>query len=162
MDVPLEQMSKMSISPHYWGIHTSLYSSLPLEAVKQLERAIWFKISGLTNEARAIFDNELKSFAAVPVVAIEHADLELEAGKWGRAWRILNSKLLQLREAKEGLESPEHRLMLLTWAMLGTRHQGDVTSSAIEIERTQHWLAGVPVADYTDIQVRQLSQNPQT
>ncbi|EXK40610.1 hypothetical protein FOMG_07396 [Fusarium oxysporum f. sp. melonis 26406] len=152
MDVPLEQMSEMSISPHYWGIHTSLYSSLPLEAVKQLERAIWLKMSGLANEARAIFDNELKSFAAVPVVAIEHADLELEAGKWGRAWRILNSKLLQLREAKEGLESPEHRLMLLTWAMLGTRHQGDVTSSAIEIERTQHWLAGVPVADYTDIQ----------
>ncbi|KAF5724400.1 hypothetical protein FMUND_857 [Fusarium mundagurra] len=152
MDVPLEQMSEMAISPHYWGIYTSLYSSLPPEAVKQLERAIWLKMSGLANEARAIFDNELRSFAAVPVVAIEHADLELEAGKWGRAWRILDSELLKLREAKEDLESPEHRLMALTWAMLGTRHRGDVTSSAIEIERTQHWLAGVPVADYTDIQ----------
>ncbi|KAI1017296.1 hypothetical protein LB505_001904 [Fusarium chuoi] len=152
MDVPLEQMSEMSISPHYWGIYTSLYSSLPPEAVKQLERAIWLKMSGLANEARAIFDNELGSFAAVPVVAIEHADLELEAGRWGRAWQILDSKLSQLRETKEDLESPEHRLMALTWAMLGTRHRGDVTSPAIEIERTQHWLAGVPVEEYTDIQ----------
>ncbi|QGI65071.1 hypothetical protein CEK26_009024 [Fusarium fujikuroi] len=152
MDVSLEQLSEMSISPRYWGIYTSLYSSLPPEAVKQLERAIWLKMSGLANEARAIFGNELGSFAAVPVVAIEHADLELEAGKWGRAWGILNSELLRLREAKEDLESPEHRLMLLTWAMLGTRHRGDVTSSAIEIERTQHWLAGVPVEEYTDIQ----------
>ncbi|KAF4956681.1 hypothetical protein FGADI_3670 [Fusarium gaditjirri] len=152
MDVPLEQISEMTISPHYWGIYTSLYNSLPPEAVEQLERAIWLKMSGLANEARAIFDNELKPFAAVPVVAIEHADLELEVGKWGQAWRILNSELSQLREAKEDLESPEHRLMLLTWAMLGTRHRGDVTSSAIEIERTQHWLAVVPVADYTDIQ----------
>ncbi|KAF5587026.1 hypothetical protein FPCIR_7702 [Fusarium pseudocircinatum] len=152
MDAPLEQMNEMSISPHYWGIYTSLYSSLPPEAVKQLEHAIWLKMSGLANEARAIFDNELRSFAAVPVVAIEHADLELEAGKWGRAWHILDSKLSQLREAKEDFESPEHRLMALTWAMLGTRHRGDVTSSAIEIERTQHWLAGVPVADYNDIQ----------
>ncbi|KAG5748192.1 hypothetical protein H9Q72_014128 [Fusarium xylarioides] len=109
-------------------------------------------MTGFANEARAIFDNELRPFAAVPVIAIEHADLELEAGKWGRAWRILDSKLLQLREAEEDLESPEHRLMALTWAMLGTRHRGDVTSSAIEIERTQHWLAGVPVADYTDVQ----------
>ena len=58
MDAPLERMSEMSISPHYWGIYTSLYSSLPAEAVKQLERAIWLKMSGLTNEARAIFDNE--------------------------------------------------------------------------------------------------------
>ncbi|KAF5561144.1 hypothetical protein FPHYL_6332 [Fusarium phyllophilum] len=152
MDVPLEQMSEMSISPHYWGIYTSLYSSLPPDAVKQLERAIWLKMSGLANEARAIFDNELESFATVPVVAIEHADLELEAGKWGRAWRILDSKLLRLREAKEDLDSPEHRLMALTWAMFGTRHRGDVASSVIEIERTQHWLAGVPVADYTDVQ----------
>ncbi|KAF5544429.1 hypothetical protein FMEXI_6542 [Fusarium mexicanum] len=152
MDVPSEQMSEMSISPHYWGIYTSLYSSLPPEAVKQLERAIWLKMSGLANEARAIFDNELRSFAALPVVAIEHADLELEAGKWGRAWRILNSELLKLREAKEDLESPEHRLMLLTWAMLGTRHRGDVDSSNEEIKRTQHWLDGVPVANYTDIQ----------
>ncbi|KAF5634591.1 hypothetical protein F52700_5784 [Fusarium sp. NRRL 52700] len=152
MDVPLEQMSEMSISSHYWGIYTSLYSSLPPEAVKQLERAIWLKMSGLANEARAIFNNELRPFSAVPVVAIEHADLELEAGKWGRAWSILNSEILKLPEPKEDLQSAEHRLMLLTWAMLGTRHRGDVKSSAIEIERTQHWLARVPVADYTDIQ----------
>ncbi|KAJ4269500.1 hypothetical protein NW762_001160 [Fusarium torreyae] len=152
MITTLERLSEISISPPYWGIHTSLYNSLPPDAIHQLERAIWLKIVGLAEEARATFKNELGPFATVPVVAIEHADLELEAGKWGRAWRILNSKLVQLRDAKEDLDAPEHRLMALTWAMLGTRHRGDVTSSALEIERTQHWLAGVPVVDYTDIQ----------
>lgn len=157
MITALRRLSEVSLSPPYWGIHTSLYSSLPPEAIQQLERAIWLKIAGLAEEARATFENELKPFATVPVVAIEHADLELEAGKWGRAWRILDSKLIQLQDANVDLEAPEHRLMALTWAMLGTRHRGDVTSSALEIERTQHWLADVPVADYTDIQVRQLS-----
>ncbi|RBR23103.1 uncharacterized protein FIESC28_04098 [Fusarium coffeatum] len=152
MVTTLERLSEISISPPYWGIHTSLYSSLPPEAISQLERAIWLKISGLAGEARTTFENELKPFAKVPVVVIEHADFELEAGKWGRAWRILNSRLAQLRDANENLEAPEHRLMALTWAMLGTRHRGDVQSSAQEIERTQHWLAEVPVADYTDIQ----------
>ncbi|KAF9771277.1 hypothetical protein IL306_011091 [Fusarium sp. DS 682] len=153
MITAIERLNEISISPHYWGIHTSLYSSLPPEAIKQLERAIWLKISGRAEEARAIYYNELKSFATVPVVAIEHADLELEAGKWGRAWKILDSGLAQLHEADKDLDAPEHRLMALTWAMLGTRHRGDVTSSAREIERTQHWLAEVPVADYTDIQI---------
>ncbi|KIL84889.1 hypothetical protein FAVG1_11759 [Fusarium avenaceum] len=152
MKTTSERLSEISISPPYWGIHTSLYSSLPPEATQQLERAIWFKISGLAEEARATFENELKPFATVPVVAIEHADLELELGKWGQAWRILNSKLEQLRDANEDLDAPEHRLMALTWAMLGTRHRGDIRSSTREIKRTQHWLAEVPVADYTDIQ----------
>lgn len=143
-------------SPTYWGIHTSLYSSLPPEAVQLLEQAIWLKIAGRAAEARATFEDALKPFAAVPVVAIEHADFELESGKWGRAWRILDSRLTELRDANEDLDTPEHRLMALTWAMLGTRHRGDISSSAKEIERTQHWLAEVHVADYTDIQVRHL------
>jgi hypothetical protein len=107
MIATLEPLSEISISPHYWGIHTSLYSSLPPEAVQQLERAIWLKIAGLAEEARTTFENELKPFARVPVVAIEHADLEFEAGKWGRAWRILDSRLAQLRDANEDGRQPE-------------------------------------------------------
>ncbi|KAH8178995.1 CHAT domain-containing protein [Sarocladium implicatum] len=152
MSVPSSELRKMSISPPYWGIHTSLYGSLPTTAVQDLERAIWLKIAGRSKEAQGIFENELAPYAAVPVVTIEHADFELEAGKWGRAWRILDSRLAQLREAREDLETAEHRLMALTCAMLGTRHRGDVTSSAREIERTQSWLSEVPVTDYTDIQ----------
>ncbi|KFY83696.1 hypothetical protein V498_07884 [Pseudogymnoascus sp. VKM F-4517 (FW-2822)] len=134
------------------GIHTSLYSSLPQEAVQFLEKAIWFKMVGRTDDARAIFGDELKRFEKTPVVAIEHAELEFEAGKWGRAWRILHSRLIDLRKSHEDLDSPEHRLILLTWAMLGTRHRGDLASSAREIERTQVWLGNVPVSDYSDIQ----------
>jgi hypothetical protein len=154
MSVPSSELRKMSISPPYWGIHTSLYGSLPTTAVQDLERAIGLKIAGRSKEVQGIFENELAPYAAVPVVTIEHADFELEAGKWGRAWRILDSRLAQLREAREDLETAEHRLMALTCAMLGTRHRGDVTSSAREIERTQSWLSEVPVTDYTDIQVR--------
>ncbi|KAK0389305.1 hypothetical protein NLU13_2880 [Sarocladium strictum] len=152
MGAILSRLSAMWPSPTYWGIHTSLYSSLPPEAVQLLEQAIWLKIAGRAAEARATFEDALKPFAAVPVVAIEHADFELESGKWGRAWRILDSRLTELRDANEDLDTPEHRLMALTWAMLGTRHRGDISSSAKEIERTQHWLAEVHVADYTDIQ----------
>jgi hypothetical protein len=136
------------------GIHTSLYSSLPQEAVQFLEKAIWFKMVGRTDDARAIFGDELKRFEKTPVVAIEHAELELEAGKWGRAWRILDSRLIDLKKSHEDLDRPEHRLILLTWAMLGTRHRGDLAPSAREIERTQVWLGNVPVSDYSDIQVR--------
>ena len=109
---------------------------------------------GRTDDARAIFGDELKRFEKTPVVAIEHAELELEAGKWGRAWRILDSRLIDLKKFHEDLDSPEHRLILLTWAMLGTRHRGDLASSAREIERTQVWLGNVPVSDYSDVQVR--------
>jgi hypothetical protein len=109
---------------------------------------------GRTDDARAIFGNELKRFERTTVVAIEHAELELEAGKWGRAWRILDSRLIDLKKSHEDLDSSQHRLILLTWAMLGTRHRGDLASSAREIERTQVWLGNVPVSDYSDIQVR--------
>lgn len=138
----------------YRGIHTSLYNSLPQEAVQFLEKAIWLKIIGRTDDARAIFGDKLKQYEEVPVIAIEHAEMELEAGKWGRAWRILNARLIDTKLSYEDLDNPEFRLISLTWAMLGTRHRGDLTSSAREIERTQVWLANIPVSDYSDIQVR--------
>jgi hypothetical protein len=135
------------------GLHTSLYNSLPAEAIQDVERAIWFKMSGRVDDGRAIFNRELKAYRSFPVVIIERADLELEAGRWGAAWKILDSALRDLKEANADLDQPEHRLMALTWAMLGTRHRGDLASAALEIERTQDWLRNVPVADYTDVQV---------
>ncbi|OBT46348.1 hypothetical protein VE00_02777 [Pseudogymnoascus sp. WSF 3629] len=138
--------------PAYRGLYTSLYDSLSAEAVKDVERAIWFKMTGRPDKGRAIFDNDLMAFGNFPVVVIERADLEFETGRWGAAWRILDSKLRELKEANADLDLPEHRLMALTSAMLGARHRGDLASAACEIERTQHWLRDVPVADYTDIQ----------
>lgn len=142
----------MEPSP-YRGIHTSLYHTLPADAVQHLERAIWLKMLGRTSEARAIYHDELGRFRTYPVVITELADLEHESGRWGEAWRILEAGLNDFEGTKPDLYSPEYRLMALTRAMLGTRHRGDVESSAHEVARTQRWLQNVPVGDYTDIQV---------
>jgi hypothetical protein len=73
------------------GLYTSLYDSLPVDAIRYIERAIWYKMSGQGDDARAIFDRELKAYRSFSVVVIERADLELETGRWGAAWRILDS-----------------------------------------------------------------------
>lgn len=138
------------------GLYTSLYESLSPEATQDVERAIWFKISGRADDARAVFDHELNAYRNFPVVIIERADLEIETGRWGAAWRILDSSLREMKEANANLDLPEHRLMALMWAMLGTRHRGDLASAVHEIERTQAWLRDVPVEEYTDVQVQLL------
>ena len=140
-------------SHKHWGIHTSLYRSLPVETIPNIERAIWLKMIGQVNAARAIFSYELKPFMRFPLFTIELADLEQEYGRWGKAWRILDSGLTYAKETGEDIDAPEYRLMALTRAMLGTHHRGDLASSALEVERTQRWLCNVPVTEYTDIQV---------
>lgn len=137
----------------YCGIHTSLYHTLTDYAIQHLEKAIWLKIIGRTNEARAIYHNELSRFEHIPVVIVELADLVHETGRWGEAWRILDKALAGAEDSNQDLDSPEYRLIALTRAMLGTRYRGDIDSSAREVARTQRWLQDVPIGDYTDIQV---------
>lgn len=137
----------------YRGVNTSLYKSLSTENIKLIEDAIWLKISGQNDNARAIFDNDLKPAATTPIVILERADLELEAGRWGVAWRILDSALKDLKDSGADLDLPEYRLMALTRVMLGVRHRGDLVSAAQEVERTSRWLCELPVEEYTDIQV---------
>jgi predicted Zn-dependent protease len=143
----------------YHGLNTSLYGSLPVDAIRHLERAIWLKKSGQTSAARTMFVNEVRSHRNVPVVIIAHADLELEAGRWGRAWRILDSALEDLKKDGSGADPdlPEHRLMAMTRAMLGIRHRGYPDTAIRELERSRQWLWNVPVAEYTDVQVRAYS-----
>jgi hypothetical protein len=137
----------------YHGVYTSLYESLSGDTVQLLEKSIWLKIIGQPDAARQMFNEELKPFHTEAVVVLEHADLELEYGRWGKAWRILDTALEDLRNTGTTLDLPEHRLMVLTWAMLGIRHRGCVDPVPIELERTRLWLEQVPVAEYTDIQV---------
>jgi hypothetical protein len=136
----------------YWGIHTSLYGSLPAEVIESLERAIWFQIIGQVADAREIICHDLKLFTHIPVVAIEFAALEQGTGRWGIAWRILDCTLSDARGQNEDLDTPEYRLIALQRAVLGTCHRGDLISSSLEVQRTQNWLADVPVTEYTDIQ----------
>jgi hypothetical protein len=137
----------------YRGVNTFLYSALPAEAVLDIERAIWLKTTGQSEAARLLFENELQSLQHFAIVTIEYADSEFDDGRWGKAWRILDQALKRLKATRADLDLPEHRLMALTWVMLGVRYRGDVDSSAEEIERTRRWLWDVPVVDYTDVMV---------
>ncbi|KAK8064412.1 CHAT domain-containing protein [Apiospora phragmitis] len=129
----------------YRGIHTSLYYTLPADAIQHIEKAIWLKITGRTDEARALYQNELSRFRDIPVM--------------GEAWRILDKGLVDAKESNQDLDLPEYRLMALTRAMLGTRHRGEIVASADEVARTQSWLLNVPIEGYTDIQLYSAYEN---
>src|SRR3954464_9475711 len=148
-------MASSNVIPtsEYRGVYTSLYTSLPDFAVRHIEQALLLKVTGQVSSARAIFTGELKAFRNIPIVAIEHADLELEAGRWGAAWKTLNSARDHFKRVRADFDLPEHRLIALTWVMLGIRHRGDLDSAARELERTRQWLWELPVSEYTDIQV---------
>jgi hypothetical protein len=114
---------------------------------------------GQMDDARRIFDDELDGFAKTPIVIIERANLEHEAGRWGQAWRILDTGLDDLRRIRADLDLPEHRLMALMRAMFGIRHRGDIISATRELERARCWLCKVRAAEYSDIQVSFLASN---
>jgi hypothetical protein len=140
-------------SSEYRGVNTSLYTSLPEYAVMHIEQVLLLKVTGQVFSARAIFAEQLRPFKNIPIVAIEHADLELEAGRWGAAWKILDSARDHFKNVGADFDLPEQRLIALTWVMLGVRHRGDLDSAIRELERTRQWLWELPVSEYTDIQV---------
>ncbi|KAF2679725.1 hypothetical protein K458DRAFT_490373 [Lentithecium fluviatile CBS 122367] len=142
----------------YHGVYTSLYTVLSAEHVHQLEKAIWLKKTGQRDAARTIFANDLAPVNNIPVVIIEQADLEIEAGRWGRAWRLLDSALKELADVHADLDLPQHRLMMMTREMLGIRHRGDHDSAAREIERMRQWLCDLPATEYTDVQTSCISR----
>jgi hypothetical protein len=135
------------------GVNTSLYNGLSEDDVEWIEATIWLRMTGRIEEARRVFQHKLHHIANKPIIIIERANLEHEAGRWGEAWRILNAALEDLRKSKANLDLPEHRLIALMWAMFGVRHRGDIVSSAKELERARGWLCDERVADFTDIQV---------
>lgn len=134
------------------GLHTSLYAQYPPDVARHVENAIWLKISGQSAAARLLYNHELSFYWNEPLIAIERADLELECGRWGRAWRILDAALTNSRAVKADLDLPEYRLLSLARAMFGIRHRGDVGCVPAELERTWKWLETVPPSAYTDLQ----------
>ncbi|KAF1991487.1 hypothetical protein K402DRAFT_388885 [Aulographum hederae CBS 113979] len=136
-------------SPKYLGPNTSLYNTISTDTVRLLEKAIALKRIGSYNEAQAIF-NELQPVHTTPVVLIEHADLLLEMGRWGKVCRLLDQPLKDLEHISE---SAEYRLLYLMWAACCIRCRGNLKPAIKEVQRTKEWLWDVPIAEYTDIQV---------
>jgi hypothetical protein len=136
----------------YCGTHTSLYSTLPSEAVTVLEDAILKSRARLYDAAEEVFDNELSEYSHVPVVAIEHAETLLHRYK---NYRILD--VLAAVPAGQPSKSEEHkdvhRLIALTVGIAKMLTEGMDEPAMEEVVRLRRDWASKPVDKYTDIQV---------
>lgn len=137
------------------GTCTSLYSTLSAEHVGFLERAVHYTITGQYADARSIFESSLSGVRAIPVVAIERAELALRQSRYTEIWETLEIALAELpsEDAKTELEDASYRLMKLLHALAAIRHKGIVDPARYELLRVREWLADTPIANYTDVQV---------
>ena len=142
--------------PHYRSLVSSLYSSLDAEVIHLVERAIWLNKTGHYEEALAIFNEDLASshLKEIPAVLVEKSNLFLDRGKYGEVYRLLEGPLRDKNHDRDKLDRPEWRLLALNWVIVMTRHKGILEPALAELERTSLWLRDVPVAEYSDIQVR--------
>ena len=137
----------------YFGLNTSLYSSLDDCSIERLETAIVLTDRGAYDEAQRIFDGDLLPLKMLPVVVLGRAELEFKQYKVGRVFRTLDKALTHASKRGADLERAEFRLMSLTRAFAAFSHEGDYKPALEEIHKAHAWLKDVPVTDYTDIQV---------
>jgi hypothetical protein len=143
----------------YEGQNSSLYTTLDAASIEALEKAIYLTELGLFESAHQIFDTVLISLKDVPVVAIEHAEVFLKQGMFGKAAQILESAIAVVKE--EGSEykiwrkkSGELPIMKTFLAYLQFYTKGMLAGILEEAEMTIEWLKDVPVEKYTDVQVK--------
>jgi hypothetical protein len=110
-------------------------------------------MTGRMDASREIFEQHLIPLQHLPIVAIERAVLEQEAGRWGKAWSILDEAIKRAQYHDTDLDLPEYRLIAMMRAMFGIRHRGDLNFALQELRRTKAWLCDVQISEYTDIQV---------
>jgi hypothetical protein len=136
----------------YCGTHTSLYASLPSEAIPILEEAILKSRARLYDAAENIFDNELSSYSHLPVVAIEHSETLLHRYK---NYRILEVLAKVPAGQSSGAEDSDdvHRLIDLTIAVIRLLTEGTYEPVLEQVVRIQRDWVSKPVDEYTDIQV---------
>lgn len=137
----------------YLGINTSLYPSLEVASIQHLERAVVLTDLGAYREASHILDEDLYSCRLLPAVVLVRAELALRQFKLGLLFRILDEALAEAEKYDLDLDKAEYRLMYLLRAFAVFSHKGIMEPPLEEIYRAQEWLRGVPVCEYTDIQV---------
>jgi hypothetical protein len=136
----------------YCGTHTSLYKSLPSDAVPILEDAILKSRLRLYDAAERVFDNELSSYSHVPIVAIEHAETLLHRYKYFRILDVL-AKVAVSESSRDDDQDDVARLIALFVGVVKLQTEGVYEPALEEVLRLQHDWSNKPVDEYTDIQV---------
>lgn len=143
----------------FYGVNTSLYTSLSAEHVSDLEHAIYCTITGQYATARSLFESRLSSVKVVPVVAIERAELAYRQGRYKEIWEILEEVLPDFPNegTEHDIEDAPYHLMRILHALAAIRYKGIVEPAKREILRVRNWLVDTPIDSYTDIQVGRIS-----
>lgn len=145
----------------FYGVNTSLYTSLSAEHVSDLEQAIYCTMTGQYAAARSLFESRLSSVKAVPVVAIERAELGYRQGRFKEIWEMLEEVLPNLpnKDAEHDMEDAPYRLMRILHALAAIMYKGTVEPAKRETLRVRNWLSDTPIDSYTDVQVREISSD---
>lgn len=136
----------------YCGTHTSLYKSLPPEAVPILEDAILKSRLRLYDAAELVFEHELSSYSHVPIVAIEHAETLLHRYKCFRILDVL-AKVHGRQFSVDEEHDDVNRLIALFIGVVKTQTEAIYEPALEEVARIQRDWVSKPVDEYTDIQV---------
>jgi len=139
----------------YYGLLTSLYSSVEPGHVDYLERAIWANRIGKYNDAIAIFKDHLDPVLDVPVILIELANLYYSNFRYHDLCNLLEPKIERVRKSDPAqLDKPEWRLIALLYSVGANRCRGWMEPGIRELKRTKEWLSKVPVSEYTELHVQ--------
>lgn len=136
----------------YCGTLTSLYKSLPPDAIPILEDAILKSRLRLYDAAEHVFVNRLSSYSHMPIVAIEHAETLLQRYKCFQVLAVLSKVPVgQSERAKD--EDDVQRLISLFIGVIKTLTDGTIEPALETILRLQRDWISKPVDEYTDVQV---------
>ncbi|OAG01113.1 uncharacterized protein CC84DRAFT_1229856 [Paraphaeosphaeria sporulosa] len=139
----------------YHGMLASLYHTIDLEHVEHLERAIWTTKTGRYQDALEIFDKLPGPVLDVPVVLIELSYLHYQNFRYRDLCNLLEPRLERLKqEDPERLDDPEWRLIALIYSVGANRGRGWMEPGIRELQRTQQWLAKLPVSEYSELHVQ--------
>jgi hypothetical protein len=136
----------------YSGTHTSLYKTIPSEAIPVLENAILKSRLRLYDAAEHVFNHELASYSNMPIVAIEHAETLLHRFKFFRILEVLDRISKDLPSMDEE-DRDVHRLIVVFRGLVRIQTEGVYEPALEELIRLQRDWASKPVDEYTDIQV---------
>lgn len=110
---------------------------------------------GKYQDALAIFDTFLGPVLDVPVVLIELSYLHYHNFRYRDLCNLLEPRLERLKQDDPTrLDDPEWRLIALIYSVGANRGRGWMEPGIRELQRTQTWLAELPVSEYNELHVQ--------